>query len=42
MLRDTLRDADIPGRTTIWKRIDEMFEDHLVTLSADMQVRCHT
>jgi hypothetical protein len=38
MLREELKESDIPGRTTIRKRIEEVLEDHLDTLKQDMQV----
>jgi hypothetical protein len=38
MLREELRESDIPSRTTIRKRIQETFEEHLDQLSDDMQV----
>jgi hypothetical protein len=38
MLREELRESDIPGRTTIHKRIEETLQEHLDQLSRDMQV----
>jgi hypothetical protein len=39
LLRETLEDQDIPHRTTIQKRVFELFNDHLDTLEAEMKVR---
>lgn len=39
LLRESLREKDIPGRTAIHKRIDEMMETHLETLSRELKVR---
>jgi hypothetical protein len=38
MLRETLKESDIPGRTTIRERIDKMAEDHLKELEEEMKV----
>ncbi|KAK0432827.1 uncharacterized protein EV420DRAFT_1695189 [Desarmillaria tabescens] len=38
MLREELTDDDIPRRTQIWKRVMEIWEDHLKQLSKEMQV----
>jgi hypothetical protein len=38
MLREELQDADIPHRTTIRKRVMEIFEDYLDQLADAMQV----
>ena len=38
MLRDELKDSDIPCRTTIRKRIDELLEQHLCELEREMNV----
>lgn len=42
MLREDLKDSDIPHRTTIRQRIMEIWEEHLGTLSEEMQVRLFT
>jgi hypothetical protein len=39
MLREDLKDSDIPHRTTIRKRIMEVWDEHLDTLEAQMKVR---
>jgi hypothetical protein len=39
MLREELRDSDIPSRTTIRKRVDEVLDQHLAQLKRDMAVR---
>ena len=39
LLRESLREKNIPGRTAIRKRIDEMMEMHLETLSRELKVR---
>lgn len=39
LLRESLREKDIPGSTAIRKRIDEMMETHLETLSRELKVR---
>ncbi|KAK0437727.1 uncharacterized protein EV420DRAFT_1487004 [Desarmillaria tabescens] len=39
MLREELTDDDIPCRTQIWKRVMEIWEDHLKQLSKEMQVK---
>jgi len=38
MLRKELNESDIPGRTTIRKRIEEIFEEHLCELQREMNV----
>lgn len=38
LLREALRDGDIPHRTTIKKRTYEMFEKRLSDLSREMKV----
>ena len=38
MLRKELNESDIPGRTTIRKRVEEIFEEHLCELQRDMNV----
>lgn len=38
MLRDDLEDRDIPKRTTLSRRLDEVFEEHLVQLEQDITV----
>ena len=38
MLRKELRESDIPGRTTIRKRIEEVYEEHLEKLRGEMEV----
>jgi hypothetical protein len=38
MLREELQDSDIPSRTTIRKRVDEVLEQHLAQLKRDMAV----
>jgi hypothetical protein len=38
MLRKELRDCDIPGRTTIRKRIGEVLDEQLERLTEDMAV----
>ena len=38
MLRDELRDEDIPHRTTIRNRILEVWDNHLDQLANEMQV----
>ncbi|KAI0039264.1 hypothetical protein FA95DRAFT_1504405, partial [Auriscalpium vulgare] len=38
MLREELRESDIPGRTTIRHRIKEQLEDHFLELSRVMRV----
>ena len=38
MLRDELKDADIPHHTTINNHIDEVLEEHLTHLGDEMQV----
>jgi hypothetical protein len=39
MLRKELRESDIPGRTTIRKRIEEVFQEHLKELECNLRVR---
>ena len=39
LLRESLREKDIPGRTAIRKCIDEMMETHLETLSRELKVK---
>ena len=41
MLRRELRESDIPGRTTIRKRIEEVYEEHLEKLRGEMEVRLY-
>lgn len=38
MLREELKDKDIPHRTMLRKRIDEILEQHLIQLERDMSV----
>jgi hypothetical protein len=38
MLREELSDSDIPCRTTIRHRIEEVFEEHLCELEQEMKV----
>lgn len=38
MLREDLKDSDIPHRTTIRARVDETLEIHLKRLEDEMQV----
>jgi hypothetical protein len=38
MLRKDLQDSDIPGRTTIRKRVDEVLTEHLCQLEKEMKV----
>jgi len=38
MLREDLKDADIPHRTTIRSRIMEVWDEHLDELEAEMSV----
>jgi hypothetical protein len=38
MLKSDLKDSDIPGRTTLHKRIDETLKQHLDSLAAELQV----
>lgn len=38
MLREELRESDIPGRTTIRKRIEEVLDEHLDQLEKDLKV----
>lgn len=40
MLREELKDSDIPHRTTIRTRIMEIWDEHLDQLQAEMKV-CH-
>jgi hypothetical protein len=40
LLRKELKESDIPGRTTIRKRVDEVYEDYLKELETDMKVLC--
>jgi hypothetical protein len=39
MLREGLRDSDIPHRTTIRNRVLEMWTEHLKTLELEMKVK---
>jgi hypothetical protein len=41
MLRSELRDQDIPHRTTIRKRIIEVWDEHLSTLERELGVCFH-
>ena len=41
MLRKELRESDIPGRTTIRKRIEEVYEEHLEKLRGEMEVHLY-
>ena len=38
MLREDLKDDDIPHRTTVCNRILEIWDDHLEQLANEMQV----
>ena len=38
MLQKELKESDIPGHTTIQKKIDEMQEDHLKNLEEELKV----
>jgi hypothetical protein len=38
LLREELKDSDIPGRTTIRKHIEKTYQDHLKQLEEDMTV----
>jgi hypothetical protein len=38
MLREDLKDEDIPHRTTVRNRILEIWDDHLEQLANEMQV----
>lgn len=38
MLREELRDQDIPHRSTLRKRIEEIFDEHLIGLERQMSV----
>lgn len=38
MLREELRASDIPGRTTIRRRVEEVLEEHLDKLETEMKV----
>ena len=42
MLRQELKDSNIPHHLTIRKRIDEVLEEHLTWLEEDMQVSWHS
>ena len=42
MLRQELKDSNIPHRLTICKWIDEVLEEHLTWLEEDMQVSWHS
>lgn len=42
MLQQELNDSDIPHRTTIRTRVEEVVEEHLAQLKADMQVSVST
>lgn len=39
MLKADLMEGDIPGRTTIRKRVEEVFQEHLDQLKKEMKVR---
>jgi len=39
MLREELKESDIPHRTTIWKRVEEVLSEHLDELEKEMAVR---
>ena len=39
MLKADLQDSDIPGRTTLRKRIEELLKEHLDALAIELQVR---
>lgn len=39
MLREDLRDEDIPHRTTIRARILQVWEEHLDKITEDLEVR---
>jgi uncharacterized cupin superfamily protein len=41
LLREELKEKDIPGRTAIRNHIDKMQDEHLKTLEEEMQVRLH-
>jgi hypothetical protein len=41
LLRESLREKDIPGRTAIRDHIDKMQKSHLETLSKELKVRTH-
>ena len=41
MLREELKDEDIPHRTTVRNRILQIWDEHLEQLSSEMQVRAH-
>ncbi|KAJ6582876.1 hypothetical protein DFH09DRAFT_277755 [Mycena vulgaris] len=41
MLRDELKDSDIPHRTTIGKRILEVWDEHLDRLEREMELGCY-
>ncbi|KAF9489835.1 hypothetical protein BDN71DRAFT_1374932, partial [Pleurotus eryngii] len=41
MLREELRDSDIPHRTTICKRVQQMWYDHLDRLQDEMEHMVH-
>jgi hypothetical protein len=38
LLRQELKESDIPGRTTIRKKIEQAYQDHLKKLEEDMAV----
>lgn len=38
LLRKELKESDIPGRTTIRKRVEEVLAEHLVQLGEEMKV----
>ena len=42
MLRQELKDSNIPHCLTIHKQIDEVLEEHLTQLEEDMQVSQHS
>ena len=42
MLREELKDEDIPHRTTVRNRILEIWDEHLDQLANEMQVCLHT
>jgi hypothetical protein len=41
MLREELKDEDIPHRTTVHNRILEIWDEHLDQLANEMQVCLH-
>jgi len=42
MLRQELKDSDIPHRATIRRRIEEIWEEHLKGLEDELKVRLST